>query len=232
MPESHPASCDAQNCKATKKTHGGWLDRKMSSSQSDQQILPSSIHQRAAAFFFFFFSFLHLPSPHPSSLRGAVTLHPSLSCGTLFGLTPCHICQEQVAGGTDRWSENKCKSRLGRILRRKATVVFDPRSPRTLRVGGGVVVSNNTHPCLAFAEVVISEGIAVMSATAGATDVNNRVGKTSPGRLSVNGSRFQCLCGLPLSTSSLLLLSPFPFNIDTCDNAMPTFAVILKTFSL
>lgn len=105
----------------------------MSSSQSDQQILPSSIHQRAAAFFFFFSSFLHLPSPHPSSLRGAVTLHPSLSCGTLFGLTPCHICREQVAGGTDRWSENKCKSRHGRILRRKATVVFDPRSPRTRR---------------------------------------------------------------------------------------------------
>lgn len=131
--ESRHTSCDAQKCKATKKTHGGWLDRKMSSSQSDQQILPSSIHQRAAAFFFFFFfaSFLHLPSPHPSSLRGAATLHPSLSCGTLFGLTPCHICQEQVAGGTDRWSENKCKSRRRRILRRKATVVFDPRPPRT-----------------------------------------------------------------------------------------------------
>lgn len=88
---------------------------------------------KSGSFFLFFSSFLHLPSPHPSSLRGAVTLHPSLSCGTLFGLTPCHICQEQVAGGTDRWSENKCKSWLGRIFRQKATVVFDPSPPRTRR---------------------------------------------------------------------------------------------------
>lgn len=45
------------------------------------------------------FSFMVHPSgnktPHPFSPAG-VTLHPSLSGGTLFGLTPCHIRQEQA----------------------------------------------------------------------------------------------------------------------------------------